>query len=618
MATTTLPDIIPPSDPARCRTLVLCFDGTGDQFDADNSNVIQLFTLLQKDDHTQQMVYYQAGIGTYTVPQIATPFMANLSKNVDAAIAWNLDAHVMDGYTFLMQNYQAGDKICIFGFSRGAYTARSLAGMVHKVGLLPSCNHQQVPFAYKMFTRTDETGWRQSVAFKKAFSVDVDIEFVGVWDTVCSVGLIPRRLPFVSSNTAIRYFRHAVSLDERRAKFKANLYNRPTDEESKLGTQPGDMPVTNTSITATATITTTDTYSTSASSTAAAANTLHKGSRIPGLTTLDEWVGKGKDGKTGSVKTKKTTLDVDIEVEEEEFDAEEGDRDRKKETDVLEVWFAGCHCDVGGGSVPNNTPHNLARIPLRWMIRQCFLAKTGIRFHTSLFPNVGLDPATLYPDVKPRPQEVYATAELVEDLQNAEAATYLMPTSFSVTKATAEVESPTPTANRVSSPPMHDRTDSGLTLVDGDVPASHTLTKTTTLRETALLTTSAGAFLTEEHQDLLDSLCPIYDELSLAKVWWILEIIPQLQRYQRPDDTWDEKYECNMGHGREIPRRKARVEADGVVEREKVYVHRSVKVRESAEGMVQMVGRCGEVLAKKGSYKPRATIPEDAEVIYVE
>ena len=57
----------------------------------------------------------------------------------------------------------------------------SLAGMIHKVGIIPKCNHQQVPFAYKMYTRADEKGWEQSNAFKKAFSIDVDIEFVGVW-----------------------------------------------------------------------------------------------------------------------------------------------------------------------------------------------------------------------------------------------------------------------------------------------------------------------------------------------------------------------------------------------------------------------------------------------------
>lgn len=53
--------------------------------------------------------------------------------------------------------------------------------MIHKVGLLPACNHQQVPFAYKMYSQEDEIGWQQSNAFKKAFSIDVDIEFLGVW-----------------------------------------------------------------------------------------------------------------------------------------------------------------------------------------------------------------------------------------------------------------------------------------------------------------------------------------------------------------------------------------------------------------------------------------------------
>jgi uncharacterized protein (DUF2235 family) len=140
----------------------------------------------------------------------------------------------------------------------------SLAGMIHKVGLLPTCNHQQVPFAYKMYTNADDDGWQQSNAFKKAFSNAVDIEFLGVWqvfpdtqafdrntavltffsvsffffflhrDTVNSVGLIPRRLPFTTSNKVVKTFRHAVALDERRAKFKANLWNRPNPKEQLL------------------------------------------------------------------------------------------------------------------------------------------------------------------------------------------------------------------------------------------------------------------------------------------------------------------------------------------------------------------------------------------------
>jgi len=181
----TLPPYIPYShqqvEPQQGRTLVLCFDGTGDQFDDDNSNIVQLVSMLKKDDKTKQMVYYQAGIGTYTSPIFVTPLMAKLSKTLDAMFAWNLDAHIIGGYEFLMLNYRPGDKICIFGFSRGAYTARSLAGMIHKVGIIPADNHQQVPFANKMYKRIGDIGWAQANAFKQTFSVDVDIEFVGVW-----------------------------------------------------------------------------------------------------------------------------------------------------------------------------------------------------------------------------------------------------------------------------------------------------------------------------------------------------------------------------------------------------------------------------------------------------
>ncbi|KAF7348054.1 hypothetical protein MSAN_01757800 [Mycena sanguinolenta] len=230
-----LTDFVPPENKHRC--LILCFDGTGDQFDADNSNIVHLVSALKKDDRTKQMVYYQSGIGTYTsTSKVATHLLTKISLTLDAAIAWNLSSHVMSGYEFLMQNYTAGDRICIFGFSRGAYIARSLAGMIHKVGLLPVDNHQQIPFAYRIYARADATGWAQSNAFKRAFSNEVHIDFIGVWDTVDSVGVIPKRLPFTTSNTIVRTFRHAVSLDERRAKFKANLWNFPNNAEKDLGT----------------------------------------------------------------------------------------------------------------------------------------------------------------------------------------------------------------------------------------------------------------------------------------------------------------------------------------------------------------------------------------------
>ncbi|KAF9039699.1 hypothetical protein BDZ89DRAFT_981890 [Hymenopellis radicata] len=450
--------VIPPDHPYR--TLVLCFDGTGDQFDQDNSNIVQFFSMLPKGDRNKQMVYYQAGIGTYTAPQIATPFMSKILKFIDEAIAWNLDAHVMGGYEFLMQNYIANDRICIFGFSRGAYTARSLAGMIHKVGLLPACNHQQIPFAYKMYTDESETGWKQSNAFKKAFSIDVDIEFIGVWDTVNSVGLIPKRLPFTTSNTIVRTFRHAVSLDERRAKFKPNLWNRPNEKEKTLSISDQKAP----------------------------------------------------HPKRHLSKQKSQHL------MERRYD-----RDPAQPTDIDEVWFAGCHCDVGGGSVDNETAHNLARVPLRWMIRECFRTNSGIMFDCDGLRSIGLDPDSLYPHVAPRPPALPLGNLRIKSI----------PSSTQRSQAQQEAA----LGNYANSEAL-------------PVPRK-----------------------SEEELDLQDALCPIYDQLSLAWFWWILEFLPLKQRYQRGNNSWAVYFGWNMGRGRFIPKQKS----NGI------RVHRSVKTRLEAQ-----------------------------------
>ncbi|KAL0952102.1 hypothetical protein HGRIS_008735 [Hohenbuehelia grisea] len=468
-------DIIPSSHDHR--TLVLCFDGTGDQFDDDNSNVVNFFSLLKKDDSRKQLVYYQSGIGTYTIPQIAKPMMARLKKTLDSMIGVHLNAHVMTGYEFLMQNYQAGDKICIFGFSRGAYTARALAGMIHKVGLLPKCNHQQVPFAYKMYKREDEKGWKQSTMFKKAFAIDVDIEFLGVWDTVGSVGVVPRRLPFTTSNSHIKYFRHAIALDERRARFHPNFFHRPTLAQSALGVQRGEMPK----------------------------------SRPP--------VRRGKSGKSSLKQLERQYTDGNL------------------DTNVEEVWFCGCHCDVGGGAVKNETRHALARIPLRWMIRQCFLLDTGILFHRSKFRQVGLDPNTLYPVVKTRPPPLANLPNTSPgDAQQA------------LNEAGANAQN-----EKMSSP------QTMRTLVDEIMP-------------------SGDDFISEEVEDLKDVLSPINDMLRLAKMWWILELLPSKQHWKKHDDSLARRLSINFGRGRVMPKQQH----NG---KHVVKLHRTVKLRMDAEGL---------------------------------
>jgi len=446
--------IVPPTN--KNRTLVLCFDGTGDQFDADNSNIVELFTCLSKGDPERQMVYYQAGIGTYST---GIQMFAGFTKAMDTAIAMNLGRHICDGYEFLMENYRANDRICIFGFSRGAYTARCLAGMIHKVGLLPRGNHEQVRFAYQMYKRPDAAGWNQSNAFKKTFSIDVDIEFLGVWDTVNSVGLIPRRLPFTTSNNIVRTFRHAIALDERRAKFKANTWNRPLQHEATLG------------------------------------------------------ITDQKIEKQAKKMAKKKKQDG-MKAYEQRYS-----HIRTEPTDVEEVWFAGCHCDVGGGSVANEMKTNLARISLRWMIRECFRRDSGILFLVEGLRGIGLDPASLYPVVLPRPPPLNPIASALQVQRSS--------------------KPPVVNINANNNGEMDDLWDQR----------------------------------TEEEHELLDALSPIYDQLSLKWTWWLLELIPMKHRFQQSNNKWKSAIAWNLGHGRVIPRQNK----DGV------KVHRSVKIRMETE-----------------------------------
>jgi len=484
------PSIIPPRLEGDNRTLVLCFDGTGDQFDSDNSNVVQFVSLLAKKDRYKQMVYYQAGIGTYTSPQIAGRVSSAVYKTLDAMVATDLDAHVMAGYEFLMQNYIAGDKICIFGFSRGAYTARSLAGMIHKVGLLTPDNRQQVPFAYKMYTTKTKKGWSQATPFKRAFAIDVKIEFLGVWDTVDSVGLIPKRLPFTTSNKHVRNFRHAVSLDEHRAKFRANLWNRPNAHEADLGTHSDDEE----KVVHSAPPLLKHNFSTSTSSTS-------NGDRK--LDNLDE-----KYSEKGEIHSKKA--------------------EQPWTTDIEEVWFAGCHADVGGGSVKNKTPNSLARIPLRWMVRECFKARTGIMFRSQGLRDIGLDPSMLYPEVKPRPPPLLVGSRSYQEV----------PKEPSLIRRWLSRDKSEDAATRKATSSESDRVPPG----------------------------------SEEEEDLKDALSPIYDQLELKRSWWILEYIPLNFRYQKGNNEWVNFVALNFGKQRFIPKQQTWG----------VKVHRTVKSRMDA------------------------------------
>jgi uncharacterized protein (DUF2235 family) len=214
--------------------------------------------------------------------------------------------------------------------------------MLHKVGLLPPNNHNQVPFAYKLFTDTTPFGWDQSNAFKRSFSIDVEVEFVGVWDTVNSVGIIPRRLPFTTSNTVVKTFRHALALDEHRAKFQPNVWNRPNELEAQLGSGAG-KPVPKTpppTRKSSPNQTLRSRISRVAMRSPVTAEPEPESSKSD---TRDDapWFSVGKH-KTTRGSNKRWGTDED-EVKLSNFERVYSER-HTKPTDIKEVWFAGCHC----------------------------------------------------------------------------------------------------------------------------------------------------------------------------------------------------------------------------------------------------------------------------------
>ena len=277
------------------RNLVICCDGTANEFAEDRTNVIKLFYTLEQEP-TAQIAFYHPGLGTMEPAGALSPAARKITRLLGMAVGYGLSADICDAYTFLINNYQDGDKVFFFGFSRGAYTARAVCSLLHMYGLIWPGNDPLVPYAVRMMMgieRAREANTTRAAeadgAITKYFRLAEDFRqtmcrtncephFVGVWDTVASVGWkdSPLKLPFSADNPGINIGRHAIAIDERRAFFRTNRWIASPD-----------------------------------------------------LT-------------------------------------EHGPRD------VMQVWFAGVHCDVGGGYAEKES--GLSKITLEWMLEE---AKTA-------------------------------------------------------------------------------------------------------------------------------------------------------------------------------------------------------------------------------------------------
>lgn len=222
------------------KNIVVCCDGTNNEITSDATNVLRLFCMLARDE--RQIAYYDAGVGTHIDPAAITRRKKLLSKQIDGALGLSVRENVCQAYQFLSRVYRPGDRIFLFGFSRGAYTVRALAGMIHFLGLVRPELEGLTPLAWAVYADDDQSlpvsrRFQGGHRFRNAFSIpeEVPIHFLGVWDTVSSFGFFWnfRTLPNTANNPSLQHVRHALAIDERRSAFQANLL-RPAKPQQHL------------------------------------------------------------------------------------------------------------------------------------------------------------------------------------------------------------------------------------------------------------------------------------------------------------------------------------------------------------------------------------------------
>lgn len=339
----------------------------------------------------------------------------------DSAIGSSFGHHVIGGYRFLMRFYHPGDEIYFFGFSRGAYIARFLAEMLDYVGLLSNGNEEMVSFAWKSFSQwqcrqsnndpVDRQKKREMYEFLKAFRETfsrpvVRIRFLGLFDTVNSV---PRfeaawmernKFPYTARSSA-KVIRHAVSIDERRAKFRQDLIYQQNDGRERWRksdnnchkNEQGDncegkyrnqrAPQINKSYfkRGRSTLRVPEASRAKSSDDEIRPQRYRSRSRRRSRPLT---ISSACAGDAVSIMTDVSQLETSELLEENE----------ENNQDIQEVWYLGGHADVGGGWDVKNGHHNVSHIPLVWMVREA--QKAGLNFDPVKVIALGCQ---LYPSV---------------------------------------------------------------------------------------------------------------------------------------------------------------------------------------------------------------------------
>lgn len=218
------------------KRLVLCCDGTWNRADQESNhepcptNVVRLGYRVAKRDPAgvAQIVYYDQGVGTGNT----------IDRITGGAIGKGLDDNIYDAYRFLVSNYEPGDELYFFGFSRGAFTARSVAGMVRKCGILASKHGRQYRRAIELYRDAQRPTDSGPVEFRTRYcsygNAELEVKFIGVWDTVGALGIPLRGLRWLTKDKytfhdtelsgAVTNACHALAVDEHRKPFEPAIW----------------------------------------------------------------------------------------------------------------------------------------------------------------------------------------------------------------------------------------------------------------------------------------------------------------------------------------------------------------------------------------------------------
>lgn len=243
------------------KRIAICCDGTWNRLDAANvTNVVRVAEAIDAHsaDGTHQVVYYNEGVGS------GAAVAAGVDRFLGGAFGAGLMHKVEQAYRFLVFNYEPGDEIYIFGFSRGAYTARSLAGLIRNCGIVQQSQGRRLGKAIALYRRRDQNGhpdadescrfraevspavyinerelkWRRTNVqdFDESQCLPIRVRYLGVWDTVGALGLPNHlwisglfnknsRFHDAALSSTVESARHAVAIDEYRRAYEPSLWD---------------------------------------------------------------------------------------------------------------------------------------------------------------------------------------------------------------------------------------------------------------------------------------------------------------------------------------------------------------------------------------------------------